>query len=85
MLKKLALITLSATILGGCTLGDVLKTNKAAVDEKSAAPVSSLAPSATPDQSLESMPATSKETDAASLEADINSTTILDEDFSDIK
>lgn len=84
MLKKLALITLSAALLGGCTLGNVLKTNNAAFDEKPGSPTSSAAPTATPDTSLESMPSTTTGTDDASLETDINSTTILDEDFSDL-
>jgi PBP1b-binding outer membrane lipoprotein LpoB len=85
MLKKLALITLSAALLGGCTLGNVLKTNNAAVDEKPGSPVASVAPTMSPDTSLESMPKTTTGTDDASLETDVNSTTILDEDFSDIK
>lgn len=85
MLKKLALITLSAALLGGCTLGNVLKTNNAATDEKPGTPMSSVAPTTSPDTSLESMPATTNGTDNASLETDVNSTTILDEDFSDIK
>ena len=37
MLKKLAIISASALLLGGCTLGDVFKTGDAARDEKSMA------------------------------------------------
>lgn len=82
MLKKLAIISLSAVLLGGCTLGEVFKTDNAAKDAKSD---SVMTPSPTPDSSLESMPATSASDDVTSLETDINATTILDEDFSDLE
>ncbi len=81
MLKKIVTITLSAALLGGCTLGDLLKPGDAAKDARSDVVAS---PSPTPDTSLDAMPTTSSGSDDASLETDINSTTILDEDFSDL-
>ena len=80
MLKKMILVTLSALLLGGCTLGDVFRGDSAAKDEV-IAPQSS--PDA-PDPALTTMPATSESTDTDSLELDINSTTIIEEDFSDL-
>lgn len=82
MYKKLAIITVSSFLLGGCTLGDFLKPGDAANDAK---PDSTMSPAPTPDKSLESMPSTSTSDDASSLELDINNTTILDEDFSDLE
>jgi PBP1b-binding outer membrane lipoprotein LpoB len=81
MLKKLAVITISAVLLSGCTLGDFLQPGDAAKDTR---PDIVASPSPSPDSNLESMPATSSSTDDTSLETDINSTTILDEDFSDL-
>ncbi len=81
MFKKLAIITLSSVLLGGCTLTDFLKPGDAAKDAKSE---SIMTPSPTPDTVIESMSSTSTSDDTASLETDINSTTILDEDFSDL-
>ncbi len=80
MIKKIMLVFVTALLLGGCTLSDVLRPNQAAKDEATA----STLPSPTPDQSLEAMPATSDSSDTASLEADINNTTILEEDFTDL-
>ena len=81
MFKKIAIITLSAVLLGGCTLTDFLKPGDAAKDAKSD---SVMTPSPTPDAVIESMPSTSTSDDTSSLETDINSTAILDEDFSDL-
>lgn len=83
MIKKIALITLSSLLLGGCTLGNYLKPNEAATDAKNI-PVATATPVPTSDQSLDSVPATSSETDDTSLETDLNNTAILDEDFSDL-
>jgi PBP1b-binding outer membrane lipoprotein LpoB len=86
MIKKIAVIAISAILLGGCTLGDMLKTNEAASDMKPGAPIatSTPAPTTSPDVSLEAIPSTSTSTDITSLEKDINNTKILDEDFSDL-
>ncbi len=78
MIKKIMLVFVTALLLGGCTLSDVLRPNQAAKDEATASTLPS------PDQSLEAMPATSDSSDTASLEADINNTTILEEDFTDL-
>jgi len=48
-------------------------------------PVPSATPTPTPDSALESQPAVGSGTDDNSLESDINSTQILDEDFSDLE
>lgn len=80
MLKKMILVTLSALLLGGCTLGDVFRGDRAAKDEA----IAPQTPSETPDPALTTMPATSESTDTDSLELDINSTTIIEEDFTDL-
>lgn len=86
MIKKIAIIATSAILLGGCTLGDMLKTNNAASDVKSDSPIvtSTPTPTTSPDVSLEAIPSTSNSTEVTSLEKDINNTKILDEDFSDL-
>lgn len=85
MLKKLAIISASALLLGGCTLGDVFKTGDAARDEKTMAVATSTPAPVKPDQELEVIPSVSTSTDITSLEADINNTKVLEEDFSDIE
>lgn len=79
MYKKLLLVILAAIFLGGCTLLSSLTGNQAASDQQTG----SLASSA-PDAALDAMPSPGTGTDEKSLEVDINSTTILDEDFSDL-
>lgn len=84
MYKKLLIVGLSAILLGGCTLTDVFKNNQAAEDSK---PISSMTPSPSPsaiDTELQAVPSTSTSSDVDSLETDINNTTILKEDFSDL-
>lgn len=82
MFKKLTLISLSALLLGGCTLLDVFKPSDAAKDiNKEVVASSTPAP---PDPNLEAIPSPKAENDVTSLETDINSTVILDEDFSDL-
>jgi PBP1b-binding outer membrane lipoprotein LpoB len=85
MIKKITILIVSALLLGGCTLSDIFKPNQAVSDQKSELsatqtplPVSSV------DPNLEAMPSTSTSTDTASLEIDIESTKILEEDFSDL-
>lgn len=83
MLKKLALITISSLLLGGCTLLDSLRQSDAAQDVKPAI-VATPTPLPSSDSALQAMPSTAPGTDVTSLETDINSTVILDEDFSDL-
>lgn len=87
MLKKIAVVTLASLALGGCNLKDIFKTNSAVMDEKKETVVATSTPAPTymePDKDLDSMKQTSSSTDATSLETDINGTTILQEDFSDL-
>ena len=84
MIKKLMALAIASILLGGCTLTDVFKTSDAAKDVKT-----NTAPTSTPttissDTKLEAMPSTTTKNDVTSLEADIDSTIILDEDFSDL-
>lgn len=79
MYTKIAVVTLFTLILGGCTLTDYFKPNQSATDQQS--PDTTMVE----DQTLEAMPSTSSESDVDSLEADINSTVILEEDFSDLE
>lgn len=73
-------------LLGGCTLGNLLKTNDAATDVKPGTPIATTtpAPTTSPDVSLKAIPSTTTATDVTSLENDINNTQVLDEDFSDL-
>lgn len=84
MLKKLAIISASALLLGGCTLGNVFKTENAAKDEKPMAVATSTPVPVKPDQELEVIPSVSTSNDVSSLESDIDNTKVLEEDFSDI-
>lgn len=84
MIKKLAILGISAILLGGCTFTDVFKTDNAAQDEKPAV-VATSTPAPTPDTQLQAIPSPLSGTDDSSLETDINNTVILDEDFSDLE
>ncbi|MBP9670543.1 hypothetical protein KBD75_04040 [Candidatus Woesebacteria bacterium] len=87
MLKKIAVVALASLALGGCSLKDMLKTNSAVMDEKQESVVATSTPAPTymvPDKDLDSMKQNSSSTDVTSLETDINGTTILQEDFSDL-
>ena len=87
MFKKLAIISLASLALGGCTLGDMLQTNSAVMDEKQESVVATSTPAPTvmtPDKDLDSMKQNSSSTEVTSLETDINGTTIIQEDFSDL-
>ena len=79
-MKKLIFLIGSALILGGCTLSNLVPTGG---QSTSASPVAT--PTPTPDSALESQPAVGSGTDDNSLESDINSPQILDEDFSDLE
>lgn len=85
MVKKLAIITLSAILLGGCTLTDAFKTGDAAQDIKSEVVATSTPAPASPDPELGAMPSTSALSDDKSLETDLDNTKILDEYFSDLQ
>ena len=80
MLKKLAILTCSTILLGGCSLQNIMNLGNAAKDTQS--PEATVTTS--PDAQLQAMPSTAPSNDDKSLETDINNTTILDEDFSDL-
>ena len=83
--KKIALILLTSVLLGGCTLTDSFKSGDAAKDSKPESQMVVASPAPTEaDPELSAMPSTSTSNEVTSLEADINSTTILEEDFSDL-
>lgn len=87
MFKKIAIITIASLTLGGCSLKDMLNTNKAVMDENQESVATIATPEPTymePDTELDSMKQNSSSTDVTSLETDINATTILQEDFSDL-
>lgn len=81
---KLFLILVAALVLGGCTLGSTMF-KQSATDEASSTPVPTPVSSVVTDEELESIPSTKSDTDAASIEADLNATSILEEDFSDLE
>lgn len=86
-MNKLILILTTALVLGGCTLSSQLWSKSAtdtALPTPTASPVA-LSPSPSPDPELESQPQTTTGTDYSSLESDLNSTVILEEDFSDLE
>lgn len=87
MYGKIAIVGVSALLLGGCTLTDVFKTNTAVNDVASPMPVATTTPAPSPseDPQLKAMPSTTSASDDKSLETDINNTTILKEDFSNVK
>jgi hypothetical protein len=87
MLKKIAIVALASLALGGCSLKDMFKNNSAVTDENQNAVASSTPiPDYTEsDEDLGKMKKTSSSTETTSLESDINSTVILEEDFSDLK
>jgi len=79
MYSKIALIAVFTLILGGCTLTDYFKPNQSASDQQTTES------GQVEDQKLEAMPSTSSNSDLDSLEADINNTVILEEDYSDLE
>ncbi|MFZ2199196.1 MAG: hypothetical protein WAV40_00165 [Microgenomates group bacterium] len=83
MLNKLIIIGLTSLLLGGCTLSNALDPSGAAKDDQST-PTATPSPSPQADKELEVMPDNSSGTDANSLEIDVNNTSILNEDFSDL-
>lgn len=85
MIKKLAIISLSAVLLGGCNLTDIFQSGNAAKDSQPVIITSTPIPTSSPDSSLEAMPSTSASDEVTSLETDITNTVILDENFSDLE
>lgn len=80
-MNKFILILTTAVLLGGCTLGSRI-TKKADINTTpNASPTSSVFP----DSDLDSMPATTTNSDTSSIESDLNATVILEEDFSDLE
>lgn len=84
-MNKLLLILSSALLLGGCTLTSQLW-SESATDANLASPTptphSSQAPASDP--ALDAQPTPGTGTDYSSLESDLSSTVILEEDFSDL-
>jgi hypothetical protein len=82
MIKKIVLISVASILLGGCGL--IPLKNNAASDQKleQVAPAS---PSPSSDPAIETMPSPGTQNDTTTLETDIESTTILEEDFSDLE
>ena len=90
MFKKIAVISLASLVLGGCSLASLTKTDTAVSDQKpgdammaTSTPAPVVSPS--PDPELQAIPSNGTGNDDKTLETDINNTTILDENFSDIK
>ncbi len=78
-MSKLLIIFVCALLLGGCVLNQYFPGRGDAAKDEQSAPAKSPLVSDSPAPSL------STSTDPASLEADLDSTLILDEDFSDLK
>ncbi len=85
-MNKLILILAAALLLGGCTLGKNLMGQSARDEsEPSVTPTTTPLASIMPDADLDQMPSTSTSSDQKSIETDLSSTVILDEDFSDLE
>ena len=83
MLKKIMIVTLASLTLGGCSLDlKTLMGEGAVSDQQEALATATPAPTADPELGAMASPGTGS--DEASLETDINGTTILNEDFSDL-
>jgi hypothetical protein len=84
MVKKILVVSLAALALGGCSLDlKTLMGEGAVSDEQQVTATTTPAPAT--DTSLEAMPSPGTGSDDATLETDVNSTTILEEDFSDLE
>lgn len=79
MYTKIAIVILCSLFLGGCTLTDYFQPTQSASDQQPAESTQ------LEDQALATMPQISTDDDLDSLEADLNSTVILEEDFSDLE
>ncbi len=83
-MNKLILILAAALLLGGYIFGSRMMGDKA-TETSTPTPISSPLSSITPDSDLEAMPSTTTSFDASSIEQDLMTTVILDEDFSDLE
>lgn len=81
-MNKLILILASAFILGGCTLSSQLFES---TPNETNTVVASPTPTPLPDPELQAMPSPHTDSDPDSIEADLESTLILEEDFSDLE
>lgn len=79
MSKRLFVLATLALALGGCSLQ-----NQAATDTGAVASPGTVVASPAPDAELSAVPSPGTGSDTTSLEQDLNSTVILDEDFSDL-
>lgn len=84
-MNKLILVLVAALVLGGCTLGAGMTKQSAQDSSAPMSPSPTVQASMLPDAELEAMTKTSTETDVASIEKDLNETSILEEDFSDLE
>jgi hypothetical protein len=84
MFKKITMIALTSLILGGCSLNLKTLMGEGAVSDEQQESLATTTPAPTTDPELSTVPSPGTGTDDASIETDIESTTILDEDFSDL-
>ncbi|GAB4026180.1 MAG: hypothetical protein Fur0011_0920 [Candidatus Microgenomates bacterium] len=80
-MNKFIIILTTAILLGGCTLGSKMTKKSEINSTPDASPTSSVFP----DTDLDSLPATTTSSDISSIEQDLNTTVILEEDFSDLE
>lgn len=83
MLKKVMIVTLASLVLGGCSLDLKTLMGEGAVSDQQEA-VATATPGPTADPELQAQPSPGTGTDEKTLETDVNNTTILEEDFSDL-
>ncbi len=83
MLPKIIIVLAAALLLGGCGLIP-LRQGGAASDQKPEQTMTA-SPAPSSDPAIETMPSPGSQNDATTLETDIESTTILEEDFSDLE
>lgn len=84
-MNKALLILAAAVILGGCTLGAGMNKQSSTDSDSVMSPEPTPQASQMPDTELETMPDTKTSTDQESIEADLKTTVILEEDFSDLE
>ncbi len=82
-MKKIFMLFLASFMLGGCTL--IPRSDRAATDMASPVPTITPTPTLDPDPELGAMASPTTQDDTASITTDLNSTVILDEDFSDLE
>lgn len=84
-MNKVLLILVAAVILGGCTLSAGMNKQSSTDSVSIMSPEPTPQASLMPDTELEAIPDTKNSTDKESIEADLNATVILEEDFSDLE